>query len=94
MADRRRFRGSLIGQLKTWLCKGSPTRAAYEACRVVLRIRESRTRGSFFYLGYGNLQTNNFTVLPLEEVEIPCLPVGRLAFRRGGDPRELDVIGK
>ena len=33
-------------------------------------------------------------MLPLQEVEVPFLPEGRLALRRAGDPRELDQIGK
>ena len=43
-------------------------------------------------MGYGNLLANRFTVLSLQEVEVPFLPEGRLALRRVGDPRELDHI--
>ena len=33
-------------------------------------------------------------MLPLTEVEVPLLPADRLAFRRKGQPSELDVIGR
>ena len=95
MKPRRSFRTRLASQLKSWLAKGKPARLPYDQGRVVLRFRgEVVEVDKFFFLGYGNLNDNHFTVLPLRESSLVLfLAAGQRIFHAGGACKELDSIG-
>ena len=96
MAPRRRFRQVLASQLKYLFAPRSRPRQLYDSAHSVLRVCHpgpELSHASYWLIGYGNLNTNDFTIKPLHAT------LGRgsglLCFeaRLGEHPVDIEAVG-
>ena len=78
-------------------------RAAYEAGKAVIRIHNDEPAPlgfCFFFVGFGNMQTNDFTLQPLEPPSDAAVlglcgdSAESVVLEAFGLPRDHDVVGQ
>ena len=55
----------LVWFIKGQVVKGCPHKAVYEACALVVQVSSDSDESLFFHVGFGNLNSLKFTVMPL-----------------------------
>ena len=91
--QRRRFRTVLSSLIRTFVIKGSAGQNLHYCALAVLRVRSECGRNvSHWFIGYGNLNDNDFTVKPLKPAAIQALFLGD-AFEGDGEAGDLEIVG-
>ena len=91
---RRKFRAALASWLKSSMSKGSTGRRLHDRAELILQVSDPckavPSPLSTWYVGYGNLNSNDFTVKPLKRV---WMAQHHLVFEPDGDARDIEAVG-
>ena len=92
-SQRRKFREALGSLLGRFFKKGSQARALHDRAEAILRVSRARmdldVAVSTWFVGFGNLNSNDFTVKPLRYAgasDISC-------FEPAGDAVDFEAVG-